>query len=356
MGRFRHRALHIEMKRLGAAGFLLIGIGAGPTVTSPFTNCVDQEDTMKLVDRTDIPGPKRDYVGYGAKLPTVVWPNKATVALNIVVNVEEGSEYSHAAGDSRNEGGAELPGWGMEHKYRDLFAESVFEYGSRAGIWRLLRLFDEYKIHATMFAAAISLERNPGVGQWIQRSGHDVCSHGWRWTEHWLLDREEEKARIGAAVESITRTTGAPPSGWYCRYSASVNTRELVAEYGDPFIYDSDAYNDDLPYFVEVKGKKQLVVPYDSLPYNDARFVAGMTPADYFDMCKRGLDEYRREGLTGTPKMMTIGLHPRWAGQANRTSAIRQFIEYAQGLGDVWFARRVDIAKWWLEKHESFGA
>jgi peptidoglycan/xylan/chitin deacetylase (PgdA/CDA1 family) len=99
--------------------------------------------------------------------------------------------------------------------------------------------------------AAISLERNPGVGQWIQRSGHDVCSHGWRWTEHWLLDREEEKARIGAAVESITRTTGAPPSGWYCRYSASVNTRELVAEYGDPFIYDSDAYNDDQPYFVE---------------------------------------------------------------------------------------------------------
>ena len=225
------------------------------------------------------------------------WPNKATVALNIVVNVEEVRNIPMRPATTATRAAPNCPDgvWSINTAISS--PSSVFEYGSRAGIWRLLRLFDEYKIHATMFAAAISLERNPGVGQWIQRSGHDVCSHGWRWTEHWLLDREEEKARIGAAVELITRTTGAPPSGWYCRYSASVNTRELVAEYGDPFIYDSDAYNDDLPYFVDVKGKKQLVVPYDSLPYNDARFVAGMTPADYFDMCKRGLDEYRREGL-----------------------------------------------------------
>ncbi len=311
---------------------------------------------MELIDRTDVPGPTRDYVGYGGRVPKVTWPNGATVALNLVVNFEEGSEYSLPAGDQRNEGGAELPGWGMDHEHRDLFAESVFEYGSRAGVWRLLRLFDEYKVNATFFAAAVALERNLGVGEWIQRSGHDVCAHGWRWTEHWLLSREEEKARIAAAVEAITRTCGAPPSGWYCRYSASVNTRELVAEHGDPFIYDSDAYNDDLPYFTEVAGKRQLVVPYNSLPYNDARFVAGMTPADYFDMCKRGLDEYRREGLAGFPKMMTVGLHPRWAGQASRTSAVRELIEYAQGLGDVWIARRKDIAKWWLENHQSFEA
>ncbi|MCW2843373.1 MAG: Chitin deacetylase [Nocardioides sp.] len=306
---------------------------------------------MELIDNAKTPGPPRDYVGYGANPPEVRWPNGATVALNFVVNVEEGSEYSHPAGDDRNEGGAELPGWGMEHQYRDLFAESVFEYGSRAGIWRLLRLFDEYQVKATMFAAAVALERNPGVGEWIARSGHDVCGHGWRWSEHWLLTRDEEQERLAAAYDSIERTCGKPPEGWYCRYSASVNTRELVVEHGG-FVYDSDAYNDDLPYFVEVQGKRHLVVPYDSLPYNDARVVAGLTPAGYLDVCRRGLDEYRREGLAGSPKMMTIGLHPRWAGQAGRTSAVRELIEYAQGLGDVWITGRDDIARHWWGNHD----
>jgi peptidoglycan/xylan/chitin deacetylase (PgdA/CDA1 family) len=159
---------------------------------------------------------------------------------------------------------------------------------------------------------------------------------------------------MAAAVKSIAKTCGAPPTGWYCRYSASVNTRELVVEHGEPFIYDADAYNDDIPYFTEVLGRRQLVVPYNSLPHNDARFVAGMTPADFLDMCRRGLDEYRREGLAGYPKMMTVGLHPRWAGQPSRTSAVRELIEHAQSLGDVWIARREDIAKWWLEHHDSF--
>jgi allantoinase len=306
---------------------------------------------MELIDSHETPGPRRDYVGYGAQPPQVRWPGDATVALNLVVNVEEGSEYSHPAGDGRNEGGAELPGWGMEDQHRDLFAESVFEYGSRAGIWRLLRLFDEYDVKATMFAAAVALERNPGVGEWIQRSGHDVCGHGWRWSEHWRLTREEERVRLAAAYESIERTCGKPPEGWYCRYSASVNTRELVVEHGG-FVYDSDAYNDDLPYFVEVGAKRHLVVPYDSLPYNDARFVAGLTPSGFLDVCRRGLDEYRREGLAGHPRMMTIGLHPRWAGQAGRTSAVRELIEYAQGLGDVWITRRADIARHWVAHHD----
>lgn len=305
---------------------------------------------MELIDNPDTPGPRRDYVGYGGKPPKVEWPGGATVALNIVVNVEEGSEYSHPAGDGRNEGGAELPGWGMEAHDRDLFAESVFEYGSRAGIWRLLRMFDEYEVNATMFAAAVALERNPEVAQHIGRSNHDLCSHGWRWSEHWLFSREEERERVAAAYESIKRTTGKAPEGWYCRYSASVHTRELVVEHGG-FVYDSDAYNDDLPYFVDVKGKRHLVVPYNSLPYNDARFVAGLTPDGFLDMCRRGLDEYRREGLAGSPKMMTIGLHPRWTGQANRANALREFIEYAKGLGDVWFATRSEIAKHWLANH-----
>lgn len=309
---------------------------------------------MQLIDDPSVAGPQRDYVGYGAHPPKVVWPNNAIVALNLVVNFEEGSEYSQAAGDGRNEGGAELPGWGMTNEYRDLFAESVFEYGSRVGVWRLLRLFDELGVQATFFAAAIAIERNPGVGEWIQRAGHDVCSHGWRWSEHWLLDREEERKRISAAVDSITRTCGAPPDGWYCRYSSSVNTRELVADYGGPLVYDSDAYNDDLPYYTDVKGTRRLVIPYNSLPYNDARYVAGMTPADYVDTCCRGIDQYRREGLAGYPKMMSIGLHPRWSGQASRATAVRDILEYAQRLGDVWIARRIDIARWWEQHHESF--
>lgn len=310
---------------------------------------------MHIATPKPVPGPARDFVGYGPTPPQVQWPGGATLALNFVLNYEEGSEYSHAFGDGRNEDGAELPaGWGMAATDRDLCSESVFEYGSRAGVWRLFRLFDEYDVKATVFACAVAIEQNPAVGEWIQRAGHDVLSHGWRWTKTWELTRDEERERIAAAVESLTRTCGAPPAGWYCRYAASVNTRELVAEFGGPLLYDSDAYNDDLPYFTQVDGKRHLVVPYNSLPYNDARVTSGMTPTDYVDMCKSAIDEYRREGLAGFPKMMSIGLHARWAGQAGRAAAVRELIEYAQGLGDVWIARRADIAQWWLENGESF--
>jgi len=308
---------------------------------------------MPLVDQ-DIPGPKRNFVGHGRNLPKVVWPDGAMVAVNLVVNYEESSEYSIPAGDGRNEGLAEI-NYVMSPEYRDLAAESVYEYGSRAGSWRLLRLFDEYGVKATYFACAVALERNPEVGRWIRESGHEPCSHGWRWEEHWLLDRETERQHIRWAIESIEQTCGERPLGWYCRYSPSVNTRELVVEEGG-FVYDADAYNDDLPYFVEVKGKRHLVVPY-TLTYNDGRYVLPQGyggPADFFDTCRRGLDELRREGQAGYPKMMSIGLHSRWAGQAGRTSALREFIEYALEKGDVWFARRIDIARWWLAHHEEF--
>ncbi len=308
---------------------------------------------MQLVDQ-DIPGPRRDFVGYGRRPPKVVWPNGAKVAVQLVVNYEEGSEYSKAAGDERNEGLAEI-NYVMSPDYRDLAAESVYEYGSRAGNWRLMRLFDEYEVKATYFAAAVALERNPEVAEWIQESGHEACSHGWRWEEHWLLDRETERQHIEWAVESIEKTCGQRPLGWYCRYGPSVNTRELIVEEGG-FVYDADAYNDDLPYFVEVKGRRHLIVPY-TFTYNDGRYVLPQgfgSPADFFDQCRRGLDELRREGKQGSPKMMSIGLHPRWAGQAGRTSALREFIEHALAKGDVWFARRIDIANWWLEHHEEF--
>jgi peptidoglycan/xylan/chitin deacetylase (PgdA/CDA1 family) len=308
---------------------------------------------MELVDQ-DVPGPRRHFPGYGRHQPKVVWPNGAKVAVNLVVNYEEGSEYSKPAGDGRNEGLAEIP-YVMDAQYRDLCAESVYEYGSRAGIWRLMRLFDEYDVKVTFYACAVALDRNPEVGQWIQEAGHEPCSHGWRWSEHWLFDREQERQHMQWAIESIERTCGERPLGWYCRYGPSVNTRELVVEEGG-FVYDADAYNDDLPYFTEVLGKRHLVVPY-TLTYNDGRYVLPQgysAPSDFFDICRRGLDEYRREGEAGYPKMMSIGLHPRWVGQAARVNALREFIEYAQEQGDVWFGRRIDIARWWLDHHEDW--
>jgi len=308
----------------------------------------------RLIDG-DVPGPRRDFVGYGRRKPKVLWPSGAKVAISLVVNYEEGSEYSKPAGDERNEGLAEISyAFGQEH--RDLAAESIYEYGSRAGVFRLLDLFDEYGLKTTFFTAAVALERNPEVAAWIRESGHEPCSHGWRWIEHWLLDREEERRHIRWAIESIQETCGERPLGWYCRYGPSVNTRELLVEEGG-FLYDSDAYNDDLPYFTEVSGRRHLVVPYSSFPYNDVRFTLAQgygSPTDFYDTCRRGLDQYWREGERGYPKMMSIGLHPRLAGHAGRTSALREFIEYALAKGGVWFARRVDIARWWLEHHQEF--
>jgi peptidoglycan/xylan/chitin deacetylase (PgdA/CDA1 family) len=298
-------------------------------------------------------GPKRDLVGYGRRLPRAVWPDGAKLAVNIVVNYEEGSEYTVGGGDGQNEGLGEVT-LGLPPEYRDLCMESVYEYGSRAGIWRLARLFDDYGLKATIFACAVAIEKNPEVGAWIQESGHDVCSHGWRWEEVWRLTRDEEREHIRLAVESLAKTCGERPLGWYCRYGPSVNTRELVAEEGG-FVYDSDSYNDDLPHFATVKGKRQLIVPY-SLTYNDLRYVfSGFgSPGDFFDLCRRAIDELHREGDEGFPKMMSIGLHPRWAGQAGRSSGLRELIEYALGKGDVWFARRIDIARWWLDNEPKF--
>ena len=297
----------------------------------------------------DIPGPKRDFIGYGPNPPKVRWPDGATVAVNLVVNYEEGSEYSKPAGDDRNEMLGEIT-YPIGNEYRDLSIESTYEYGSRAGIWRLMRLFDEYDVKVTFFGCAVAFERNPAVGEWLQRAGHDLLSHGWRWIEHWRLSREEEARHIAMAVESFQRTCGQRPPGWYCRYGPSVNTRELVIAEGG-FLYDSDAYNDDLPYFVQGARGPHLVVPY-SLTYNDIQ--GTRTPSDFLDYCRRGLDELRREGLAGSPKMMSVGLHPRLIGQAGRASALRDFIEYARDLGDVWFARRIDIARWWIDHHAEF--
>lgn len=313
---------------------------------------------MSLPDLSmlDLPGPRRDFVGYGRERPKVTWPGGASVAVSLVVNYEEGSEYSFVFGDDRGEAVGEI-GYAQGPGERDLYVESVYEYGSRAGIWRLLRMFDEYDTKVTFYACAMALERNPAVGEWIRSSGHEACSHGWRFSEHWTLSEEEERERIGWAVQSIEKTCGQRPLGWYSRFAASVNTRRLLVEEGG-FLYDCDAYNDDLPYFTTVGGKEHLIVPYNTLPTNDARFISPSgysAGTDFFEMCRRGIDELRREGARGYGSLISIGLHPRLIGQPSRASALRELLEYVSGLDDVSFARRVDIARFWIEHRDTLG-
>ncbi|GHH79359.1 polysaccharide deacetylase [Streptomyces sulfonofaciens] len=292
-------------------------------------------------------GDGRDLIGHGAVPPEVVWPGGAALALNIALNYEEGSERT-MPGDGVNESLGEI-GRPVAAPARDLATESVYEYGSRAGVFRILRMMDEYAMPLTLFAAAVALERNPEVCAWIRRAGHDVCGHGHRWSEDWTVDREEEAARITAAVDSITRTCGRRPAGWYNRWMPSEHTRELLVAEGG-FAYDSNAYNDDLPYWTRVAGRSHLVVPY-TLTYNDSRYAAhGLTPAGFVDTCVRGIDELAREA-GHRPKMMTIGLHARFTGQAARASALREILDHVAARGDVWVARREDIAATWKAQH-----
>jgi peptidoglycan/xylan/chitin deacetylase (PgdA/CDA1 family) len=296
-------------------------------------------------------GPVRDFVGYGRDIPVVRWPHDARVVVSLCLNYEEGSERSFAAGDGVNENSGENSR-SFPANVRNLAMESVFEYGSRAGVHRVLRLFDSLGVKCTAFAAAVALACNRQVAEWMVESGHEICSHGWRWSEQWTMSREEEAERIDKAVRLFEEVCGVRPEGWYSRYGPSVNTRELLVEAG--FLYDNDAYNDDLPYFTDVKGKRHLVIPY-SMTYNDGRFNSAHfgDPEGFAHLLKRAFDYYWEEGETH-PKMMSIGLHPRWIGQAARTSALRDFIEHAQKRGKVWFARRADIARWWIEHHASF--
>jgi allantoinase len=290
---------------------------------------------------------ERDFIGYGPNPPKVEWPDGARVAISVVVNYEEGSEYSLLDGDPHRETNSEVPS-PLALDERDLANESFFEYGSRVGV--IMDILDQYHIPATFFCCALALERNPQVGPEIVRRGHEVFGHGYRWEEYYKMDRETEREAIRKAVESITRTTGQRPLGWYTRYGPSLNTRELVIEEGG-FLYDSNSYADDLPYYTEVKGKKWLVVPY-SLEVNDTKFWRGgmVNPKDFYDTARNTLELLHSEGASN-PKMMSVGLHCRIAGRPARAVALKNFLEYARSLPGVWFAQRTEIARWWLEKY-----
>ena len=292
---------------------------------------------------------ERDFVGYGRRVPQVRWPQGARIAVSVVVNYEEGSEYSLLDGDAHHETNGEVPS-PVPLDQRDLYNESFFEYGSRVGVWRLLDLLDKYQVKATFFCCALALERNPEAAREIADRGHEVCGHGYRWEEYHLMDRETERRAIDSTVASLRSTTGQRPLGWFTRYGPSLHTRELVEEEGG-FLYDSGALNDDLPYFVTVNEKPWLVVPY-SMETNDARFWRGglVSVSDFYEYLKDTFDCLYEEGRTH-PKMMSVGLHCRIAGRPARSRAVERFLQYARGLPGVWFARRIDIARWWLDHH-----
>jgi allantoinase len=290
----------------------------------------------------------RDLVGYGPNPPDPKWPNGARLALNIVVNFEEGSESTMAEDGLTEKGLTEMPV--SDVKDRDLGAESMFEYGARVGFWRILRMVEERNLPMTIFGCALALERHPSAAAAIRRAGFDVCCHGWRWIKHYELAEADERDHIGRAIASLTRTVGERPVGWYCRYAPSVNTRRLLVEEGG-FLYDSDSYSDELPYWVRVGDKPHLVVPY-TMTNNDSKYMrSGMTTSDqFFTLCRDAFDVLYAEGKT-RPKMMSVGLHMRITGHPARAAGLARFLDHVVRHEDVWVCRRVDIARHWHEHH-----
>lgn len=293
----------------------------------------------------------RDFVGYGGHPPHPRWPGGARVALNFVMNYEEGSEYSFPDGDLRSEAtltdaGASDMGVGG----RDLAAESLFEYGARVGFWRLHKLFTERKVPLTVSASALALERNPEAARAIANAQHEILCHGWRWVNQFHLSEDEEREHIRKAVASLERTVGARPLGWYCRYGPSLSTRRLLVEEGG-FLYDSNSYADELPYWEHVKSAPHLIVPH-TLANNDNKFGRGWwaTSDDFFTWMKDAFDVLWREGAT-QPKMMSVSLHLRVSGHPARFAGVERFLDYVQAKPDVWFCTRGQIARHWIDTH-----
>ena len=293
----------------------------------------------------------RDLVGYGRSVPAANWPDEARLALQFVVNYEEGGENSILHGDLASEaflseivGAAPWPG------QRHLSMESIYEYGSRVGIWRLLDLFEQKQIPITVFAVAMALARNPAVADAVVSAGHEICSHGYRWIDYRDVPEATEREHLYKAIEIIEQLTGERPLGWYTGRT-SENTRRLVAEEGG-FLYDADDYNDDLPFWSTVNGHQHLVVPY-TLDANDMRFATpqGFNSGDqFFSYLRDTFDTLYEEG-SRIPRMMSVGLHCRLVGRPGRIRALERFIDHAQSHEGVWFCRRIDIARHWWEHH-----
>lgn len=296
---------------------------------------------------TPLPNDPRNYRGYGENPPDPAWPGGAKLAVQFVLNYEEGGENSVLNGDRGSETFlSEIIGAAEVKDARHMSMESLYEYGSRAGVWRILRLFRKYDMPLTIFAVALALEKHPEVAEAFMRDGHEIACHGYRWINYQTVDIDTERDHMSRAVEIITRLTGAPPQGWYTGRT-SPNTRTLVKEQGG-FLYDADDYSDDLPFW----DQGQLIIPY-TLDANDMRFLSpqGFNSGDqFFTYLKDSFDSLYAEGAT-RPKMMSVGLHCRIIGKPGRILALEKFLDYIKSFPDVWICRRVDIARHWHEHH-----
>jgi len=293
----------------------------------------------------------RDMIGYGAQPPAARWPGGARVAVQFVINYEEGGENNVLHGDADSEAFlSEIVGAQPLKDVRHINMESIYEYGSRAGFWRLHRMFTERKVPVTVYAVAMAMERNQAAVDAMLKADWEIATHGWRWIDYQYLPEAVEREHMARAIEIHTRVAGSRPLGWYLG-RCSPNTRRLVVEEGG-FIYDADSYADDLPYWDDRHGKPQLIVPY-TLDANDMRFATpqGFNAGDqFFSYLKDSFDVLYAEGATA-PKMMSVGLHCRLVGRPGRAAALARFLDYLRGHDKVWLARRIDIARHWISTH-----
>jgi putative urate catabolism protein len=300
---------------------------------------------------TDYP---RDLIGYGGNPPHADWPGGARIAIQMVLNYEEGGENSVLHGDAGAETFlSDMINPGPVIGARHMSMEQIYEYGSRAGVWRLLSLFERHGVPVTVFGVAMALARNPRAVEAFLKAGHEIASHGWRWINYQDMPEALEREHLERAIAIHTEVTGERPLGWYTGRT-SPNTRRLVAEAGD-FLYDADDYSDDLPFWVEAAGKPQLIVPY-TLEANDMRFSGtGLnTGEQFYSYLKDAFDVLYAEGAE-RPKMMSVGLHCRIAGRPGKMAGLERFIRYALGHKDVWFCRRIEIAQHWRDRHPHGG-
>lgn len=292
----------------------------------------------------------RNMIGYGAKGKSISWPNNARLALQIVLNYEEGGENCVLNGDKYSETFlSEIIG-AKAIKGRHISMESIYEYGSRAGFWRLHKLFKDKNIPVTIFGVGLALEQNPEVCEAIKNGNYEVAAHGYRWIDYQDVKKSLEKKHMQQAIKTIKKIFGSRPLGWYTG-RCSPNTRDLVFDEGG-FLYDSDSYSDDIPYWEKRGSKRQLIIPY-TLDNNDMRFATnqGFNTGDHFyNYLKDSFDALYEEGKT-SPKMMSVGLHCRLIGRPGRIQSLKKFLDYVLKFNDIWICKRIDIAKHWIKNY-----
>jgi putative urate catabolism protein len=297
----------------------------------------------------------RDLIGYGRHVPQAGWPGGARLAINFVLNYEEGGERCILHGDAESESFlseivSAVPYPGERH----LSIESLFEYGSRVGVWRILDLFARHQLPLTIFAVAMAAQRNPDVIAAMAEAGHEICSHGYRWIDYQHVDEATEREHIRLAVDILSDTAGTRPLGWYTGRNGP-NTRRLVVEEGG-FLYDADDYSDELPFWTVVDDHPHLVVPY-TLDANDMRFATpqGFNTGDhFFTYLRDSFDTLYAEGAS-TPRLLSVGLHCRLIGKPGRIGGLARFLDHIAKYEDVWVCRKVDVARHWRQ-HHPFGA